>query len=215
MARSLSRFIAGPAGQIEVLVDEPTDLAAKGVALIAHPHPLFGGTNENKVVQTLARTFVQLGYIVWRPNFRGVGQSAGQFDEGKGESIDLIAVLNVALAELKARGIDAPPVLAGFSFGGFVQTIVAQTLERQSIAFERLVLVGPATTRFAVQPVRGDTIVIHGEKDEVVPLINVFEWARPQGLPITVVPDADHFFNRKLVTLKQIILNAWGSRLDH
>jgi uncharacterized protein len=214
MARSLSRFIEGPAGQIEVLVDEPTDVVAKGVVLIAHPHPLFGGTNENKVVQTLARTFVQLGYSVWRPNFRGVGQSAGQFDEGKGESIDLIAVLKVSLAELKARGIDTPPVLAGFSFGGFVQTIVAQTLERQAIAFERLVLVGPATTRFAVQPVRGDTIVIHGEKDEVVPLINVFEWARPQGLPITVVPGADHFFNRKLVTLKQIILNAWGSRLD-
>jgi uncharacterized protein len=214
MARSLNRFIEGPAGQIEVLVDEPTDVVAKGVVLIAHPHPLFGGTNENKVVQTLARTFVQLGYSVWRPNFRGVGQSAGQFDEGKGESIDLIAVLKVSLAELKARGIDTPPVLAGFSFGGFVQTIVAQTLERQAIAFERLVLVGPATTRFAVQPVRGDTIVIHGEKDEVVPLINVFEWARPQGLPITVVPGADHFFNRKLVTLKQIILNAWGSRLD-
>jgi uncharacterized protein len=215
MSKSRVQFVEGAAGQIEVLIDEPVDSTVKGIALIAHPHPLYGGTNENKVVQTLARTFVQLGYIVWRPNFRGVGQSAGQFDEGRGESNDLMTVLTQALADGIARGINTPPVLAGFSFGGFVQTLVAQMLERQTIAFERLVLVGPATTRFAVQPVRGDTIVIHGEKDEVVPLLNVFDWARPQGLPITVVPDADHFFNRKLVTLKQIILSAWGIRLEN
>jgi uncharacterized protein len=219
MAKSRTHFIKGGAGQIEVLIDEPVNIAPvdtppKGLALIAHPHPLYGGTNENKVVQTMARTFVQLGYEVWRPNFRGVGQSAGQFDEGKGEAEDLMVVLTAAMAELHAKGISAPPVLAGFSFGAFVQTLVAQTLERQAMALERLVLVGPATTRFAVQPVRGDTIVIHGEKDEVVPLVNVFEWARTQSLPITVVPDADHFFNRKLVTLKQIILSAWGIRSE-
>jgi uncharacterized protein len=214
------RFISGEAGQIEVLVDEP-DLQEgtppKGFALIAHPHPLYGGTNENKVVQTLARTFTQLGYVCWRPNFRGVGKTEGEFNEGQGESRDLLMTLEIALQELAARGVKSPAILAGFSFGSFVQTIVAKELDRAhegqlGVAYERLVLVGPATTRFAVQPVRADTIVIHGEKDEVVPLVNVLEWARPQSLPITVVPDSDHFFNRKLTSIKQIILSAWGEK---
>jgi uncharacterized protein len=220
LKQSTVRFIAGEIGQIEVLTDEP-DLPigqlAKGLALIAHPHPLYGGTNENKVVQTLARTFTQLGYICWRPNFRGVGKTEGEFDEGQGESKDLLATLQVAQKELHGRVLQTPAVLAGFSFGSFVQTMVAQALDKANItqdglAYERLVLVGPATTRFAVQPVRGDTLVIHGEKDEVVPLVNVFEWARPQSLPITVVPDSDHFFNRKLTSLKQIVLSAWGEK---
>jgi uncharacterized protein len=215
------RLVAGEAGQIEVLIDEPDLQSGKlpqGLALIAHPHPLYGGTNENKVVQTLARAFSQLGYVCWRPNFRGVGKTEGEFNEGQGESRDLIAVLQAAQSELKARGVDSPAILAGFSFGSFVQTMVAQELDKTNdmpgLAYERLVLVGPATTRFAVQPVRADTIVIHGEKDEVVPLANVFEWARPQSLPITVVPDSDHFFNRKLTSLKQIILSAWGEKIS-
>jgi uncharacterized protein len=220
LKQTLVRFVAGEAGQIEVLIDEPdlaTGATPKGFALIAHPHPLYGGTNENKVVQTLARTFSQLGYVCWRPNFRGVGKSAGEFNEGQGESRDLISVFQAAKLELKARGVESPAILAGFSFGSFVQTIVAQTLDNEhdnlpGLAYERLVLVGPATTRFAVQPVRPDTIVIHGEKDEVVPLVNVLEWARPQTLPITVVPDSDHFFNRKLTSIKQIILSAWGEK---
>jgi uncharacterized protein len=214
------RFLQGEAGQIEVLVDEP-DLPhgtpLKGLALIAHPHPLYGGTNENKVVQTLARTFSQLGYVCWRPNFRGVGKTEGEFNEGQGESRDLILALKTAQGELAARGIESPAILAGFSFGSFVQTMVARELDlahkgQAGLAYERLVLVGPATTRFAVQPVRADTIVIHGEKDEVVPLVNVLEWARPQSLPITVVPDSDHFFNRKLTSIKQVILGAWGEK---
>jgi uncharacterized protein len=214
------RFVSGEAGQIEVLIDEPdlpTGTMPKGFAVIAHPHPLYGGTNENKVVQTLARTFSQLGYVCWRPNFRGVGKTDGDFNEGQGESRDLIAVFQAAKLELKSRGVESPAILAGFSFGSFVQTIVAQALDKlhtdlPGLAYERLVLVGPATTRFAVQPVRADTIVIHGEKDEVVPLANVLEWARPQTLPITVVPDSDHFFNRKLTSIKQIILSAWGEK---
>jgi uncharacterized protein len=216
------RFVAGEAGQIEVLIDKPElpdGIAPKGLALIAHPHPLYGGTNENKVVQTLARTFSQLGYVCWRPNFRGVGKTEGEFDEGQGESRDLLVVFEAAQQELADTGIVSPAILAGFSFGSFVQTIVAKELDRAhrslaGLAYERLVLVGPATTRFAVQPVRSDTIVIHGEKDEVVPLANVLEWARPQGLPITVVPDSDHFFNRKLTSIKQILLSAWGEKFS-
>jgi uncharacterized protein len=220
LKQSSVRFVVGEVGQIEVLIDEP-DLEQgrlpKGLALIAHPHPLYGGTNENKVVQTLARTFTQLGYVCWRPNFRGVGKTDGEFNEGQGESRDLLAALETAQAELAARGVKTPAILAGFSFGSFVQTIVAKELDRThsgqpGLAYERLVLIGPATTRFAVQPVRADTIVIHGEKDEVVPLVNVLEWARPQSLPITVVPDSDHFFNRKLTSLKQIILSTWGEK---
>jgi uncharacterized protein len=210
LSASQVRIIEGTVGPIEVLVDEPALALPKAIALIAHPHPLFGGTNENKVVQTLARAFAQLGYMTWRPNFRGVGGTAGQFDEGRGECEDLLKVLAIAQTELAAQGISAPPVLAGFSFGSFVQTLVAQSLQRQQTPFERLLLVGPATTRFAVQPVRPDTIVVHGEKDEVVPLSSVLEWARPQSLPIVVVPDSDHFFNRKLVPLKHIVLRAWG-----
>jgi uncharacterized protein len=214
------RFILGEVGQIEVLIDEPdlpNGTSPKGLALIAHPHPLYGGTNENKVVQTLARTFSQLGYVCWRPNFRGVGKTEGEFNEGQGESKDLMAALKTAQGELASRGIESPPILAGFSFGSFVQTIVAQELDhahdgQPGLAYERLVLIGPATTRFAVQPVRADTIVIHGEKDEVVPLVNVLEWARPQSLPIIVVPDSDHFFNRKLTSIKQLVLSAWGEK---
>jgi uncharacterized protein len=220
LKQSTVQFVEGKEGPIEVLVDEPI-LAPEGVltsprgfALIAHPHPLYGGTNENKVVQTLARTFNQLGYVCWRPNFRGVGKTAGQFDEGRGESADLLEVFNAAQAALAARGVRTPAILAGFSFGSFVQTLVAKNLEELQTPYERLVLVGPATTRFAVQPVRADTIVIHGEKDEIVPLANVFEWARPQSLPIVVVPDSDHFFNRKLTIVKQIVLSAWGTKQE-
>jgi uncharacterized protein len=223
LKQSSVRFVAGEAGQIEVLVDEPElrngMTLPKGVALIAHPHPLYGGTNENKVVQTLARSFTHLGYVCWRPNFRGVGKSEGEFNEGQGESRDLLEVLRIAQQALHSRGVNTPAVLAGFSFGSFVQTMVAQQLEKThqsetNLPYERLVLAGPATTRFAVQTVRSDTIVIHGEKDEIVPLINVFEWARPQNLPITVVPDSDHFFNRKLTSIKQIVLSAWGEKFS-
>src|SRR5262245_34202239 len=101
------RFVAGPAGRIECAVDAPAG-TPRGAALVAHPHPLFGGTLDNKVAQTLARSFVELGYEAWRPNFRGVGESEGRHDEGKGEVEDLLAIYK----ELKP-----PVVLAGFSFG--------------------------------------------------------------------------------------------------
>ncbi len=209
MSPSTRRLISGPAGAIEVLIDTP-ESQTRGLALIAHPHPLYGGTNENKVVQTLARAFVQLGYTAWRPNFRGIGGTEGAYDEGRGETEDIFSILQLALQELKLAGIQAPPILAGFSFGSFVQTKVAKQLERSNMDYERLVLVGTATTRFTVENVRADTIIIHGEKDETISLADVMEWVRPQGLAITIVPDADHFFHRKLITLKQIILNSWG-----
>ena len=188
-------FISGPAGKIECAVDLPEG-AARGVALVAHPHPLFGGTLDNKVAQTLARAFAELGYEAWRPNFRGVGASEGAHDEGRGEVDDLVAVL----AHLKADR----PVLAGFSFGAAVQTKVAQR-----ITPERIVLVGLAVNHQQAMPVPADTILIHGEEDNTVPLVDVLAWARPQDLPVVVVPGADHFFHRRLNILRAIIRNGW------
>ena len=194
-ASTRREFVAGPAGRIECAVDRP-ESAARGVALIAHPHPLYGGTLDNKVVQTLARSFLELGYETWRPNFRGVGATEGVHDEGKGELEDLHAVLvhlNVA-----------KPVLAGFSFGAAVQARLAER-----VAPERLVLVGVGVTRLKAPAVPADTLVIHGENDDTVPLAAVLEWARPQDLPVILVPGADHFFHRKLHVLRTIVTANW------
>jgi uncharacterized protein len=184
-------LVAGPAGRIECAVDQP-DGTPGGVALIAHPHPLFGGTLDNKVAQTLARAFVALGYTAWRPNFRGVGGSEGVHDEGRGEVDDLLAVLEHAQAPRF--------VLAGFSFGAAMQARVARKTRPHWV-----VLVGLAVTHFEVPPVPAASLVIHGENDDTVPLAAVLEWARPQDLPVEVVPGADHFFHRKLPELRAIV----------
>lgn len=184
-------FIAGPAGRIECAVDSPEG-AARGVALIAHPHPLFGGTLDNKVVQTLARAFVDLGYEAWRPNFRGVGATEGLHDEGRGELEDLRTIVR--------RLAPAKLVLAGFSFGASLQARLAQEVE-----LEWLVLVGIGITRLEAPAVPEGTLVIHGERDDTVPLAAVLDWARPQDLPVVVVPGADHFFHRKLQVIRRIV----------
>ncbi|HEY9532125.1 MAG TPA: alpha/beta hydrolase [Burkholderiales bacterium] len=194
-ASTRREFVAGPVGRIECAVDRP-DAARRGVALIAHPHPLFGGTLDNKVVQTLARAFIDLGYETWRPNFRGVGQTEGIHDEGRGELEDLAAV---------AAGLSAPAiVLAGFSFGA---ALVGQLSQR--VKPERMVLVGLGVTRLPVPSVPADTLVVHGENDETVPLAAVLNWARPQELPVVLVPGADHFFHRKLQVLRTIVQSNW------
>jgi alpha/beta superfamily hydrolase len=190
-ASTRREFIAGPAGRIECAVDKP-DGPAKGVALVAHPHPLFGGTLDNKVVQTLARAFVELGYETWRPNFRGVGETEGVHDEGRGELEDLQAVLNRIQTEKF--------ILAGFSFGASLAAKLAEKSKPQW-----LVLVGVGITRIMAPPVPPGTLVIHGESDDTVPLAAVLDWARPQELPVVVVPGADHFFHRKLHILRGLV----------
>jgi alpha/beta superfamily hydrolase len=192
--------IDGPAGALEVVINAPVTTLA-GIALIAHPHPLEGGTLDNKVVYTLAKTFFALGYAAVRFNFRGVGGSAGTFDEGNGEADDALA----ALAHGRHRfGNALAIILAGFSFGAFVQTRVAHR-----ITAERIVLIAPAVNRFAAERVPPDTIVVHGEQDDVVPLADVFAWARPQELPIIVFPGCGHFFHGRLPQLQRAITVQW------
>ena len=196
-AASLVReLIDGPAGKIETDINDP-GRERRGVALIAHPNPVQGGTKDNKVVTTLAKAFFALGYVAARPNFRGVGASAGRHDEGRGETDDMLAVA----AHLRSRFGGLPLVLAGFSFGAFVQTRVAKHLEAQG-----LVLVGPAVGRFPAETVPPDTLVIHGEQDDVVPLAAVLDWARPQNLPVVVVPGGEHFFHGRLTQLADLVL---------
>ena len=196
--------VAGPAGEIACAVDAPAAAAApQGVAVVCHPHPQHGGTMDNKVVMTLARAFVALGYTSVRFNFRGVGLSQGHWDEGRGEVDDALAVVQAL------RPAGQTLLLAGFSFGGYVATQAAVRLAPEAAA-RRLVLVGPAASRFPLAPVPADTLVVHGELDDVVPLAAVFDWARPQSLPVTVLPGAGHFFHGQLSVLKQIVLAACG-----
>lgn len=196
------RSIAGPAGDLACAIDEPAGALPQGVAVLCHPHPLHGGTMDNKVVQTLARAFVQMGWRAVRFNFRGVGGSAGSWDDGQGEVDDALTVID-AFREPGQR-----LALGGFSFGGYVASqAAARQLPGQHA--ERLVLVAPAASRFEVAGVPADTLVIHGEADDVVPLSAVLDWARPQNLPITVIPGAGHFFHGQLPLLKQIVTGAW------
>jgi uncharacterized protein len=198
--RTLS--LQGQAGHIEALLDEPTEGAAQGTAVIAHPHPLFGGTMQNKVVQTLARAFVQSGWRAVRFNFRGVGASEGTYDEGRGEAIDMQQLIMQVAPE-------GPLALAGFSFGAFVTSHVVQALDDQR-PLRHLVLVGTAASRFEVAPVAPDLhercLVLHGEQDDTVPLASVMDWARPQSLPITVIPGCEHFFHGQLPLLKSLVV---------
>jgi len=191
----------GEAGAIEGLLDQPEGVA-RGVAVVAHPHPLFGGTMDNKVVQTMARAFVQCGWTVARFNFRGVGASEGLHDAGVGEARDFLSVVE----QIAPTGALA---FAGFSFGSFVASHAIQSLWEQR-AIDKIVFVGTATERLAVADVpptlHDKTLVVHGEQDDTVSLASVMDWARPQSLPITVVPGGGHFFHGQLPLLKSLVV---------
>ena len=200
--------IAGAVGALECALDLP-DAAQfpepRGLALVAHPHPLFGGTMDNKVAQTLARAFVALGYVAVRMNFRGVGKSEGNHDEGRGETDDMALLL----AHMHQQYPTLPVALAGFSFGTFVQAQLQQRLIARGTPAERLVLVGCAAGKWAMPTVPANTILIHGELDDTIPLAHVFDWARPQDLPVIVIPGADPFFHRKLQHIKNFVVEMW------
>ena len=201
-------LIQGPVGTLECALDQPDpDLfpQPRGIALVGHPHPLFGGTMDNKVAQTLARTFVGLGYITARMNFRGVGQSQGEHDAGVGETDDM----EVLSQHLRQQYPHLPLVLGGFSFGSFVQSQLHQRLQEQGIAVERLVLIGTPAGKWPMPNIPDNAILIHGELDETIPLQAVFDWLRPQDIPVLVMPGADHFFHRRLPKLKHFISLMW------
>ena len=205
MNAQTQRFmIAGAAGALECALDLPEG-APRGLALVAHPHPLYGGTMDNKIAQTLARAFVALGYVAVRMNFRGVGKSEGSHDAGRGETDDMALLL----AHMRQQYPDLPLALGGFSFGTFVQAQLQQRLIEQGKPAERLVLVGTAAGKWAVPNVPANTILIHGEMDDTIPLSAVLDWARPQDLPVIVIPGADHFFHRKLQHIKSFVVEMW------
>jgi alpha/beta superfamily hydrolase len=195
--------IAGPAGALSVAIDTTTDVATRGLAVVCHPHPLQGGTMDNKVVTTLARALTQRGWRVVRFNYRGVGGSAGEWDEGRGEVDDAMAVI----AAHRVAG--EPLVLGGFSFGGYIAASAAAQLPRADKP-HGMVLVAPSTARHDAPPVGPDALLIHGEADDVVPLSASMDWARPQGLPVVVVPGAGHFFHGQLMLLKSLVLRHFA-----
>jgi alpha/beta superfamily hydrolase len=195
------QIIAGPVGAIECVVELPAG-PARGVAVVCHPHPVHGGTMDNKVAQTLARAFVQVGYRAVRFNFRGVGESAGAWDEGHGEIDDALAVIKAF------RDPQLPLALAGFSFGGYVASRAALALAATA-PVDRVALIGPATATFDVAPVPAGSLIIHGETDDVVALQSTLDWARPQGLPVVVIPGVGHFFHGQLPLLKSLVVGAW------
>lgn len=187
-----------PAGKLETVIDDP-ETERRGLLLVAHPHPLHGGSLDNKVVTTLARAANEAGWISVRPNFRGVGMSDGAYDAGVGETDDLLAIAR--FVEASYPGL--PWALAGFSFGAFVQHRLRQQLDAR-----RLILVAPAVTLYEFDPVPPDTVVIFGDADELIPPTAMRRWAEQQQLAVKTIPGAGHFFHGKLKELKQAFMEA-------
>jgi uncharacterized protein len=208
-SHTLRHMVAGPAGLIECAIDMPpsplldssTVAQSHGTVVLCHPHPQHGGTMDNKVVQTLVRAFVQLGWRTVRFNFRGVGASQGEWGGGLGEIEDALAVIQAL------RQPDQAFMLAGFSFGAYVASEVALRLSDEAKPL-RMVLIGPSTQRQIMPAVPAGTVVIHGELDEIVPLAATLNWARPQSLPVLVFPGVGHFFHGQLGLLKNTVVQA-------
>ena len=205
MNKKTQKFeIRGAAGRLECALDMPP-AQVRGIALVAHPHPLYGGTMDNKVAHTLARTFNALGYASARMNFRGVGSSEGVHDGGDGETDDMALLM----ADMQQRFPGVPVALSGFSFGTFVQSQLQRRLQVLDQPAERLVLVGAAAGKWAMPEIPENSLVIHGELDDTIPLAAVFAWLQPMDIPVLVIPGADHFFHRKLQHIKNYVVGMW------
>lgn len=199
-------FFRGLAGAVEYTVDFP-EAAPRGWAMVLHPHPLYGGTRDNKVVTTVARACVQQGLLAIRPNFRGVGRSQGSFDQAVGETADMVECVQQA-REAWPQAAAGPWVLAGFSFGSAVAAqLYAELSERDLPLPARLMLLGCAVERYRYREVAvpADTLLIHGERDDVVPMSEGMRFARTHDLALTVLPDAGHFFHGRLLAVRQLI----------
>ena len=204
-------FIDGPAGKLEVILGE-TESVPRGIAILAHPHPLHGGTMDNKVVQTLFTTLLALGFITAKFNFRGVGKSEGAFDHGIGEIEDVMAVTQTVRGQFNAaHSADLPLLLAGFSFGGAIQLHAAERLIP-----EFLILVAPSVVNLNAPEIPEATkyaLIIQGDQDDIVIPGDLLAWATPQSQPIVFIPGAEHFFHGKLALLKQVILQSFSPQI--
>ncbi len=204
MSKDLTVFFKGAAGQIEAVVSLPS-VNPKGVAFINHPHPLFGGSMNNKVVYTIHQALSESGWITVRHNFRGVGASDGVFSNGEPEAQDQIGLIKQTfdLPEVKALNLSEPVKLiyAGFSFGSYVACLASLQV-RPHHCF----LFGTPPGKWDVPVPKGSVTLIHGQLDDVIPLEDVLSWASGFSAPVVVVPGASHFFDRKLGILKDIIL---------
>ena len=198
--------LRGPAGSLEALLDDPSDGRTgppRAAVVFAHPHPQHGGTMHTKAVYQGAKGLSRIGCAVLRFNFRGVGASEGAWDDGRGEVDDALAVVGDWRRRDEFAG--KPLLLGGFSFGGYVAAEAAGRLADDAKP-RRIVLVGPSVEKQAVRAVPPDTVVVHGEHDELVPLAAAFAWARPQSLPVIVFPGVGHFFHGQIALLKKILV---------
>lgn len=203
-------WVNGPVGKLETIYLSAQG-AARDVAVINHPNPLQGGLNTNKVVQTAAKALTELGFHCYLPNLRGVGNSDGEHDYGRGEVADCLAVVDFA----RQQHPDAQKlVIAGFSFGGYVSLFSALTARPDA-----LLLLGPAIGMYTIDVPQAynpaTTLLIHGEKDEVVPIENSLKWAESQDMPVVVIPGSGHFFHGKLIVLRQWIERLFPALLKN
>ncbi len=189
--------VDGVVGKLEIKINKPPHVyAAKGCMVVAHPHPMHGGTMDNKVIHTLARASLAADHVALRFNFRGVGSSEGVFDNGIGETDDMVKVVEYAVDTLKYENI----VLAGFSFGAVVAARVAMIKQCKG-----LILIAPAVDKYAIGEMSDNLLVVHGDQDDLVPLSSVLSWAEPQKIPITVFPGTGHFFHGMLLPLQNLV----------
>jgi len=192
--------IEGPAGSLEVLLNCAAP-ASQYIAVICHPHPLHGGSMQNKVVHTLEKSLHQWGAHTLRFNFRGVGNSAGQYDGGAGEVDDLLAIVNWARQQMPQANI----ILSGFSFGAYIAIKACQLTET-----ERLIAIAPPVNTLGFdepeQPVC-PCLVIQGEQDEIIDADRVYQWAQKfSNVHLVRIADAGHFFHARLNQLQSLLL---------
>ncbi len=202
-------FVDGPAGKLEGVLSESNYKSRHGIAVIAHPHPLYGGTMDNKVVHTLFKVAIELGFITVKFNYRGVGKSQGNYDDGLGETEDIIAVVKAVQKKFDSESNNLSLLLAGFSFGGAIQAHAAKTLNPHG-----LIMISPSVGHFKVPAISNYAkriLIVQGDQDEVVPLKTILHWAAPQDLPIVVIPGAEHFFHGKLHIIKRTIYDWYLS----